>query len=75
MSGTRKVGAAPEAAVYTVPEFCSAHRISMAMFYKLKIAGLAPRELCVGSRRLISFEAAADWRRARETASHEKLSA
>jgi hypothetical protein len=38
------------------------------MYFKLKTHGLGPREMAVGSRRYISFEAAADWRRAREAA-------
>jgi hypothetical protein len=50
-------------ACYSVGEFCSAHAISRAMFYKLRALGKAPREMSVGSRTLISYEAAADWRR------------
>lgn len=72
-TGRKTTAATPDApaAVYTIPEFCSAHRISPAMFYKMKNAGIGPRELRVGSRRLITFEAAADWRRARETATDQ----
>ena len=54
-------------AAYTIPEFCKAHRFSESMYFKMKVQGLAPREMHVGSRTLITFEAAADWRRARET--------
>jgi hypothetical protein len=50
-------------ACYSVDEFCSAHAISRAMFYKLRAGGKAPRTMSVGSRTLISYEAAADWRR------------
>jgi predicted DNA-binding transcriptional regulator AlpA len=50
-------------ACYSVDEFCSAHAISRAMFYKLRADGKAPRTMSVGSRTLISYEAAADWRR------------
>ena len=50
-------------ACYSVDEFCSAHAISRAMFYKLRNEGKAPRTMSVGTRTLISFEAAADWRR------------
>ena len=34
----------------------------------MKSEGWGPKEMWAGSRRLISFEAAATWRRARETA-------
>jgi hypothetical protein len=55
-------------AVYSIREFCRAHGISEAMYFKLKSQGLGPREMEVGSRRFISFEAAAAWRREREAA-------
>jgi hypothetical protein len=55
--------------VYTVSEFCHQHHISVGMYYKLRAAGLAPREMVLGRRRLISAEAAAEWRRARERCS------
>ena len=50
----------------SVPEFCRAHGISEAFFYKLKRRGEGPREMKVGARTLITFESAAEWRRARE---------
>ena len=53
-------------AAYTISEFCEAHRISRATYYNLKTVGKAPVEMAVGSRRLISDEAAAAWRRAME---------
>jgi hypothetical protein len=54
---------------YSIAEFCKAHRISEAFFYKLRKAGLGPREMALGTRRLISAEAAAEWRRERTEAS------
>ena len=54
-------------ACYSVDEFCSSHAISRAMFYKLRADNKAPRTMAVGSRTLISYEAAADWRRACES--------
>ena len=42
--------------------------ISRARYYELKQLGLAPVEMFVGRRRLISFEAAERWRRQREAA-------
>jgi len=53
-------------ACYSVDEFCSSHSISRAMFYKLRAEGKGPRTMSVGTRTLISSEAAADWRRACE---------
>jgi hypothetical protein len=53
-------------AAYSIDEFCKAHRIRRAMYYKLDHQGLGPRVMRVGTRALISKEAAADWRRERE---------
>jgi hypothetical protein len=64
----RKVIGDQTFAVFTIAEFCRAHRISQSMYFKLRALGLGPREMMVGTRKLISFEAAADWRKARETA-------
>jgi hypothetical protein len=57
-----------ERAVYTIAEFCLAHQISQAMYFKEKAAGRGPLEMKVGARRYISFEAAAAWRSEREQA-------
>ena len=59
-------GPPPARAALTVPEFCEAHRISQAKYYEMKKDGWGPVEMEVGRRRLISFEAAAEWRRKRE---------
>jgi hypothetical protein len=56
------------AACYTIAAFCEAHRLSVGMYFKLKAAGIAPKEMHVGRRRLISYQAAAEWRRKREAA-------
>jgi len=53
---------------FDIPAFCSAHAISRSTFYNPRRDGKAPRLMRVGSRVLISKEAAADWRRARESA-------
>jgi hypothetical protein len=53
---------------YSIPEFAAAHGFSTEMYFKLKRQGLGPKEMQVGRRRLISLEAAAEWRRAREAA-------
>jgi hypothetical protein len=60
--------AADDADAYSVDEFCARHRISPQLFYKLKPKGLMPLTFNVGTRVLISKEAAAAWRRERETA-------
>jgi hypothetical protein len=57
-----------DADAFSVDEFCARHRISSQLFYKLKPQGLMPATFNVGTRVLISREAAAAWRRARETA-------
>jgi hypothetical protein len=52
----------------TIPEFCVTHGISEAFFYKLQRDGLGPRVMAVGRRRLISIEAAKEWREERTNA-------
>jgi hypothetical protein len=58
----------PPPVTFTINEFCVAHKISAAFYYALKRAGLGPREMVLGRRRIISGEAAADWRRERAAA-------
>jgi hypothetical protein len=53
---------------YGVDDFCARHGISRAYLYLLWQRGDGPRCMQVGSRRLISREAAADWRARMETA-------
>jgi hypothetical protein len=53
-------------AAYSIATFCAAHHLSQAMYFKLKAQGIAPVEMHVGSRVLISFESASQWRRERE---------
>lgn len=55
-----------EADAYSVAEFCRRHGISIQLFYKLK--NQMPLTFRVGTRVLISREAAAAWRREREAA-------
>ena len=56
---------------YTVPGFCRAHGLSLAMYYKMKALGLAPDEMEMGRRRGVSVESAAKWRRKREAAARK----
>ena len=53
----------------SIPEFCEAHGISEGFFYKLKKQGEGPGEMKVGTRTLITLEAAAQWRADRQAAS------
>ncbi len=53
---------------YSIREFCGAVGISVSYFYELKQAGLAPRTMRLGSRRIISVEEAQKWCRERTEA-------
>jgi predicted DNA-binding transcriptional regulator AlpA len=54
---------------YSIQEFCTAVGISLSFFYELKQAGLAPRAMKLGTRRIISVEEAQKWCRERTQAS------
>jgi hypothetical protein len=56
-----QVTAGDHADAYSVGEFCARHRISVQLFYKNRKQ--MPRTFNVGTRVLISREAAAAWRR------------
>jgi predicted DNA-binding transcriptional regulator AlpA len=62
-------GRAPPLLGYSIREFCGAVGISISYFYELKQAGLAPRTMKLGSRRIISVEEAQKWCRERTEAS------
>jgi hypothetical protein len=52
---------------FSITKFCRAHSLSKAQYFKLRKDGRGPREMLNGTRgKLISSEAAADWRRERE---------
>jgi len=57
--------------VFSVADFCTLHAISRAKFYQLLDAGLAPATFFVGRRRLITLEAARDWRLKMESRSDD----
>jgi hypothetical protein len=61
-------GPPPPRAAFSVPEFCAAHRISVAKYYEIKKEGWGPVEMVVGRRRVIAVESAERWRRERESA-------
>ena len=58
----------------SIKEFSAEHRISEDMFFKMRRAGWGPAVMRVGSRTLISHEAAAEWRRSREEAAAKEAS-
>ena len=58
----------PKRTTYSVNEFCAAHGISRALFYNALKDGWGPRTMSCAGRRLISVEAAADWRQKMEEA-------
>lgn len=53
----------------SIPQFCEAHNISVGMYFKLRKQGLAPRQMRLGTRTLITCEDAATWRAERVAAS------
>ena len=48
--------------MYSIAEFCQLNGISRSTLYKLKRAGLGPKTVQIGRRRLITREAAEEWR-------------
>jgi predicted DNA-binding transcriptional regulator AlpA len=56
---------------YDVIEFCHRHAISRSAFYNSLKNGTGPRIMRLGSRVLVSKEAAEQWRREREQASEQ----
>ena len=51
---------------FDVNSFCEKYGISQAFFYKLKRNGKAPRIMKVGTRTIITAEAADEWQREME---------
>src|SRR5215475_12113640 len=47
---------------YSISTFCRRHNISESFYHKLKVQGLGPATLKVGTRVLISKQAARRWR-------------
>ena len=60
---------------FSVDEFCRRNGISRAYLYVLWARGAGPKYMRVGARRLISKEAAADWRKACEQPSPAQAAA
>jgi hypothetical protein len=51
---------------FTIRQFCESHNISHSGYYELKKLDLGPTEMKIGRKKLISQEAAAEWRRRME---------
>jgi hypothetical protein len=49
---------------FTVAEFCEAHRVSKSWLYAEWAAGRGPRVKLIGTKKIITAEAAAEWRNA-----------
>lgn len=62
---TTEENAVPRVA-YSVAEFCKAHGFTKVKFYDLLHRGQGPKIMKVGTRTLISIEAATEWRRKME---------
>lgn len=60
-----------ERAAYSIDEFCSAHDICRGSLYNYWRQGIGPKYMLLAGRRLISVEAAEQWRREREAAAAE----
>lgn len=57
-----------ELELFTVNDFCAAHSISRATFYRLLRDGRGPKTSRLGERLMISKQAAAEWRAQLEAA-------
>ena len=64
---------ASKPAAYSVNSFCEAHGISRAFFYELRRKGLGPNVVKLGSRTLITQEAASHWRASLDSQSQREL--
>jgi hypothetical protein len=64
-----------EQPIFTVAEFCAVHRISRTRLYSEWKEGTGPRFFRVGTKILITDEAAANWRREREVATAKQTEA
>jgi hypothetical protein len=68
----RPVSADLNSLAMSIREFCRLHGISEDQFFKMQREGWGPLTMKVGSRTLISAEAAAEWRRKREADRRDK---
>jgi hypothetical protein len=64
-----------ERSSFTISEFCDRNGFSRGFFYKMKKAGIGPRELIIGDLIRITVEAEADWKRERQAATAQTAAA
>ena len=64
-----------EPLAFSIAEFAELHGFSIDSYFRLARAGLGPRTMKIGTRTLISTEAAEAWRREREEATARKAGA
>jgi hypothetical protein len=64
VAGKTPTSASDDADAYSIAEFCRRHKISPQVFYKRRAE--MPATFSVGTRVLISREAAQRWRKQRE---------
>ena len=61
---------------FTVAQFCAAHgNLSRTLFYAMLKDGTGPRTFTIGRKRLISAEAATEWRERLERSASTRQSA
>src|SRR5262245_13315041 len=58
---------------FTIDQLCQRHGVSHSVYYRLKAKGLGPREIKLGTKVLITKEAAAEWRAAREAETAQQV--
>jgi hypothetical protein len=64
---SKKPPRATESVVFTVDEFCARNGLSLALYGKLRKAGLNPREMRIGPNwKRITQQAEIDWQKQRE---------
>jgi len=61
-SDLRGVSTAQQLLAFSIAQFCVLHGISRSFYYVLEQTGRAPKTLNLGRRRLITVEAAQQWR-------------
>jgi hypothetical protein len=60
---------------FTISEFCARNGFSRGFYYKMKRAGIGPREMIINDLIRIPVEAEADWKRERQAASGKQPAA
>jgi hypothetical protein len=61
-----------EPQVFTIKKFCDRYEIAPSFYFKLQRQGRGPRTMRIGSKVLITAQAASDWVAAREAETAEQ---